>query len=245
MGSAYRRLGWRARTNCPGAACRGAPLRRILLPRKDIAVVGGGDTAMEEATFLTRFANRSRSCTGATSCAPARSCPSGPEGPEDALAWNSEVVDLTARHLSGVRLRDTVTGEERDLESVGCSSRSATNRAANWPRQNRPRRRGLRPHDDGHADQPRGVFAAGDLVDHTYRQAITAAGTGCQARSTSSATSPGSPTSRSDRQPQPRSDQRIRGRREPAERSGATDFWAVAGSLMGVQSPPRRAKAGA
>jgi thioredoxin reductase (NADPH) len=185
MGSAYRKLGIAREDELAGhgvswcATCDGFFFRN-----KDIAVVGGGDTAMEEATFLSRFANsvtivHRRDTLRASKIMAERA----QKDPKIRWAWNSEVVGLHGdSSLTGIRLRDTVTGEERDLEvgglfiAIGHDPRSELVRGQ------------VHLDEEGyvltgagtHTNLP-GVFAAGDLVDHTYRQAITAAGTGCQA----------------------------------------------------------------
>ena len=185
MGSAYRKLGVPREDELSGhgvswcATCDGFFFRD-----KDIAVVGGGDTAMEEATFLSRFARsvtvvHRRDALRASKIMADRAM----KDPKLRWEWNSEVVALHGdKSLTGIRLRDTVTGEERDLEvgglfiAIGHEPRSALVAgqvdldAEGYVRTTV----GTRTNLDG-------VFAAGDLVDHTYRQAVTAAGTGCQA----------------------------------------------------------------
>jgi thioredoxin reductase (NADPH) len=185
MGSAYRKLGIDREDELSGrgvswcATCDGFFFRD-----KDIAVVGGGDTAMEEATFLTRFANsvtvvHRRDALRASKIMVERA----QKDPKMRWMWNSEVVDLHGDGtLSGIRLRDTTTGEERDVDmgglfiAIGHEPRSELVRGQ------------VDLDDEGYVltmtgthTNLAGVFAAGDLVDHTYRQAITAAGTGCQA----------------------------------------------------------------
>jgi thioredoxin reductase (NADPH) len=185
MGSAYRKLGVPHEDELSGrgvswcATCDGFFFRD-----KDIAVVGGGDTAMEEATFLTRFAKsvtvvHRRDALRASKIMAERAM----KDPKMRWAWNSEVVDIHGDGaVSGVRLRDTVTGEERNLDvgglfiAIGHEPRSELVRGQ------------VDLDDEGYVltttgtqTNLAGVFAAGDLVDHTYRQAITAAGTGCQA----------------------------------------------------------------
>jgi thioredoxin reductase (NADPH) len=188
MGSAYRKLGLTREDELSGhgvswcATCDGFFFRG-----KDIAVVGGGDTAMEEATFLTRFADtvtivHRRDSLRASKIMADRA----QANPKIRWALHSEVADIHGDGtVTGVRLRDTGTGAETDLAvgglfiAIGHQPRSELVagqvdlddegyvRTANHgavTRTNLP-----------------GVFAAGDLVDHTYRQAITAAGTGCQA----------------------------------------------------------------
>jgi thioredoxin reductase (NADPH) len=185
MGSAYRKLGVPREDELSGhgvswcATCDGFFFRD-----KDIAVVGGGDTAMEEATFLSRFARsvtvvHRRDTLRASKIMADRAM----KDPKLRWQWNSEVVSLHGdKSLTGIRLRDTVTGEERDLElgglfiAIGHEPRSAlVTRQVDLDAEGYVRTTvGTRTNLDG-------VFAAGDLVDHTYRQAVTAAGTGCQA----------------------------------------------------------------
>jgi thioredoxin reductase (NADPH) len=185
MGSAYKSLGIPREDELSGrgvswcATCDGFFFRD-----KDIVVVGGGDTAMEEATFLTRFA---RSVTVAHRRDSLRASKFMAEraqnDPKIRWAWNSEVVSIAGDStVQGVRLRDTVTGEERDLPveglfiAIGHDPRSELVRG-----QVDLDDEGYVLTHDGTYTNLDGVFAAGDLVDHTYRQAITAAGTGCQA----------------------------------------------------------------
>ena len=152
---------------------------------QDIAVVGGGDSAMEEATFLTRFA---RSVTLVHRREEFRSSRIMLERAQanDKIRFvtNAEVITVLGdASVKGLRLRDTVTGSESTLDvtamfvAVGPDPRSAlvsgqvvTDDAGYVQVSAR-----------GTATSLDGVFAAGDLVDHTYRQAITAAGTGCAA----------------------------------------------------------------
>jgi thioredoxin reductase (NADPH) len=185
MGSAYKKLGLPREDELSGrgvswcATCDGFFFRD-----KDIAVVGGGDTAMEEATFLTRFA---RSVTVVhrrdTLRASKFMIDRANNDPKIQWAWNSEVVDIHgAGSVDGIRLRDTVTGDERDLPlgglfiAIGHDPRSELVRG-----QVDLDDEGYVLTNHGTHTNLDGVFAAGDLVDHTYRQAITAAGTGCQA----------------------------------------------------------------
>ena len=186
MGSAYRKLGIGREDELSGhgvswcATCDGFFFRD-----KDIAVVGGGDTAMEEATFLTRFAKSVTIVHRRDSLRASRIM--ADRAFEDAKidwAWNSEVSDISGDGtVDGVRLRDTVTGDERDLAVQGLFIAIG----------HEPRSELVKGQIDLDAEgyvltQPGttktnldGVFAAGDLVDHVYRQAVTAAGTGCQA----------------------------------------------------------------
>ncbi len=187
MGSAYRSLGVPGEDRLSGrgvswcATCDGFFFRG-----QDIAVVGGGDSALEEATFLTRFARsvtivHRRDTLRASKIMQERAY----GNPEIRFAWNSEVVEaLGENRLEGVRLRDTLTGEERELPVTGLFIA-----VGHDPRSELVKGQ-VELDDEGYVALQRlhstatnlpGVFAAGDLVDHTYRQAITAAGTGCAA----------------------------------------------------------------
>ena len=186
MGSGYRKLGIPAEEVYSGrgiswcATCDGFFFRD-----KDIAVVGGGDSALEEATFLTRFAksvtiiHRRDELRGSKIMVDRAM-----SDPKIRFAWNSVVTDLHGDStLAGATLTDTVTGATRELPiqglfvAIGHDPRSQIVRgqvkvdAAGYVVVDSPSTRTNIP----------GVFAAGDLVDHTYRQAITAAGTGCAA----------------------------------------------------------------
>ena len=186
MGSAYRELGLPDEKRLSGhgvswcATCDGFFFRD-----QDIAVVGGGDSAVEEATFLTKFA-RSVTLIHRRDELRASKIMAERAHANDKIrfAWNSAVEAIHGDDkLSGVTLRDTVTGETRELAvtglfiAIGHDPRSALVQgqidldAAGYV---------LVQPGTTHTNLP-GVFAAGDLVDHTYRQAITAAGTGCSA----------------------------------------------------------------
>jgi thioredoxin reductase (NADPH) len=186
MGSGYRKLGIDNEQRLSGhgvswcATCDG-----FFFKGQHIAVVGGGDSAIEEATFLTKFAEtvtvvHRRDELRASKIMADRAFAND----KIAFAWNSEVVDVLGDDkLTGVRLRDTSTGEERDLQVTGLFVAIGHD----------PRSELVKGQVDLDADgyvlvQGRstltnlpGVFACGDLVDHTYRQAVTAAGTGCAA----------------------------------------------------------------
>jgi thioredoxin reductase (NADPH) len=184
-GSAYKKLGIAGEDELSGkgvswcATCDGFFFRD-----KDIAVVGGGDTAMEEATFLTRFARsvtlvHRRDSLRASKIMVDRAT----ADPKMKWAWNSEVVGITGEGtVNGLTLRDTVTGAERELPvgglfiAIGHDPRSDIVAG-----QLDLDSEGYIKTTIGTATNIAGVFAAGDVVDHTYRQAITAAGTGCQA----------------------------------------------------------------
>jgi thioredoxin reductase (NADPH) len=186
MGSGYREIGLENEKRLSGrgvswcATCDGFFFRD-----QDIAVVGGGDTAIEEATFLTRFA-RSVTIVHRRDELRASKVMQDRAFANDKItfAWNSVVVDVHGEDkVSGLRLRDTVTGEERDLAVTGLFVAIGHD----------PRSEIVRGQVDTDAEgyvlvqapsthtNLEGVFACGDLVDHTYRQAITAAGTGCAA----------------------------------------------------------------
>jgi thioredoxin reductase (NADPH) len=185
-GSGYRKLGLPREEELSGrgvswcATCDGFFFRE-----QAIAVVGGGDSAIEEATFLTRFASKvylihRRDELRASKIMQERAF----ADPKLEILWNSEVATINgADKLESVVLRDTVTGDERQLDVTGLFIAIGHD----------PRSELLAGQvdldDEGYVlvDHPstatnvQGVFAAGDLVDHQYRQAITAAGTGCAA----------------------------------------------------------------
>ena len=186
MGSGYRELGLENEKRLSGhgvswcATCDGFFFRE-----QEIAVVGGGDTAAEEATFLTRFAKKvylihRRDELRASKVMAERVLTNEKIEP----VWNSQVVDVLGEDkVSGIVIEDTVTGDKRELPvtglfiAIGHDPRSELVRGV------------VDVDGEGYVtvDAPstrtnvEGVFACGDLVDHTYRQAITAAGTGCSA----------------------------------------------------------------
>jgi thioredoxin reductase (NADPH) len=186
MGSAYRELGLPDEKRLSGhgvswcATCDGFFFRD-----QDIAVVGGGDSAVEEATFLTKFAKsvtivHRRDELRASKIMAERALAND----KIRFAWNSEVAEIHGdAKLTGVTLRDTTTGETRELPVTGLFVAIGHD----------PRNELVKDVVDLDAEgyvlvrgrstltNLPGVFAAGDLVDHTYRQAITAAGSGCAA----------------------------------------------------------------
>ena len=186
MGSAYRELGLPDEKRLSGhgvswcATCDGFFFRD-----QDIAVVGGGDSAVEEATFLTKFA---RSVTIVHRRDELRASAIMVERAQAnekiRFAWNSTVEAIHGDpKLTGVTLRDTVTGETRELPVTGLFIAIGHD-----PRNELVK--GVVDLDaegyvlcEGRSTRTNieGVFACGDLVDHTYRQAITAAGSGCAA----------------------------------------------------------------
>jgi thioredoxin reductase (NADPH) len=185
-GSAYRELGLDDEKRLSGrgvswcATCDGFFFRG-----QHVAVVGGGDSAVEEATFLTRFADKvtlvhRRDELRASKIMADRAL----NDPKIDFAWNSEVAAIAGENkVDGVTLRDTVTGEERELPLTGLFVAIG----------HEPRTELVKGQIDldteGYievvgrttATNLEGVFACGDAVDHTYRQAITAAGSGCSA----------------------------------------------------------------
>ena len=186
MGSAYRELGLPNEKRLSGhgvswcATCDGFFFRD-----QDIAVVGGGDSALEEATFLTRFARsvtlvHRRDALRASKIMQERAL----ANEKLHFAWNSTIDDILGDpKVNGLVLRDTQTGETRELPVTGLFVAIGHD----------PRSELLAGQVDLDAEgyvlvedrstrtSASGVFACGDLVDHTYRQAITAAGSGCAA----------------------------------------------------------------
>ncbi|MEU6123324.1 thioredoxin-disulfide reductase [Streptomyces sp. NPDC047123] len=152
---------------------------------QDIAVIGGGDTAMEEATFLSRFAKsvtivHRRDSLRASKAMQERAF----ADPKIKFIWDSEVAEIKGEQkLSGLTLRNLKTGETSELPVTGLFI------AIGHDPRTELFKGQLTLDDEGYlkVDAPStrtnvpGVFGAGDVVDHTYRQAITAAGTGCSA----------------------------------------------------------------
>jgi thioredoxin reductase (NADPH) len=186
MGSAYRELGLPDEKRLSGhgvswcATCDGFFFRD-----QDIAVVGGGDSAVEEATFLTKFA---RSVTIVHRRGELRASKIMAEralsNDKIRFAWNSAVEAIHGdAKLTGITLRDTETGQTRELPVTGLFV------AIGHDPRNELVKGVVDLDEEGYVlvqgrstrtNLP-GVFASGDLVDHTYRQAITAAGSGCAA----------------------------------------------------------------
>ncbi len=186
MGSAYREIGLANEKRLSGrgvswcATCDGFFFRDQV-----IAVVGGGDSAVEEASFLTRFASKvimihRRDSLRASKIMAARAM----ANPKIEFLWNTEVIDvLGSQKVTGLKLRNTVDGSESSKELTGLFVA-----IGHTPRSELIREEVALDGEgyvivDGTSTRTNlaGVFACGDLVDHTYRQAITAAGSGCQA----------------------------------------------------------------
>ena len=186
MGSAYREIGLENEKRLSGrgvswcATCDGFFFRDQV-----IAVVGGGDSAVEEATFLTKFASKvvlihRRDSLRASKIMQDRAF----NNPKLEMMWDTEVIDVLGQDkVEGLKLRNTKTGVESIGEFTGLfvaighiprseliTSQITLNEEGYVAVDGRSTRTNLK-----------GVFACGDLVDFTYRQAITAAGSGCQA----------------------------------------------------------------
>ncbi|MCU1600254.1 MAG: trxB [Frankiales bacterium] len=186
MGSAYRELGVPGEKELSGhgvswcATCDGFFFRE-----QDIVVVGGGDSALEEATFLTRFATSVTIVHRRDSLRASKIMQDRAFGMEKIrFAWDSEVVSANGEgKLASVTLRNLKTGDTSDLEATGLFIAIGHD-----PRSDLVKGQ-VDLDDEGYvmvqgrstSTNLDGVFAAGDLVDHTYQQAITAAGSGCAA----------------------------------------------------------------
>ena len=185
-GSAYKKLGVPGEERLAGhgvswcATCDGFFFRN-----QDIVVVGGGDTAMEEATFLTRF-GKSVTIVHRRDSLRASRIMQDRAFTNDKInfVWDSEVVEVLGEaSVTGVRIRNVKTSEEQVLDASGFFVAIGHD-----PRSDLFRGQ-VRLDEEGYVlvDAPSthtsvpGVFAAGDVVDHVYRQAVTAAGTGCAA----------------------------------------------------------------
>ena len=161
---------------CDGFFFRGRP----------IAVVGGGDSALEEATFLTRFASsvtviHRRDALRASKIMQDKAF----ANPKIAFEWDTEVVDVRDQALgavSSLRLRSVKTGAEKDLAVEGVFvAIGHTPNTALFKGQLDMDENGYLITGEGARTNVPGVFACGDVQDHVYRQAITAAGSGCMA----------------------------------------------------------------
>ena len=186
MGSAYKEIGLKNEKRLSGrgvswcATCDGFFFRDQV-----IAVVGGGDSAMEEANFLTKFASKvvlihRRDSFRASKIMIERAS----DNPKIEFLFNHEVVDVLGEDkVTGLKLKNTVTGEESSKDFTGLFVA-----IGHLPRSELVAKQ-VELNSEGYVQvegrstktKIPGVFACGDLVDYTYRQAITAAGSGCQA----------------------------------------------------------------
>jgi len=186
MGSAYKEIGLTNEKRLSGrgvswcATCDGFFFRDQV-----IAVVGGGDSAMEEANFLTKFASKvvlihRRDELRASKIMAERA----KANPKIEFLFNTEVIDVLGEDkVSALQLRNTINGEESTRDFTGLFVA-----IGHLPRSELVRGQ-VTTNSEGYVEVEgrstrtniSGVFACGDLVDHTYRQAITAAGSGCQA----------------------------------------------------------------
>ncbi|MCP4291436.1 MAG: thioredoxin-disulfide reductase [bacterium] len=154
---------------------------------QEIAVVGGGDTALEEATYLTNFASKvtlihRRDEFRGSKIMQQRAI----DHPKIEIAWNSVIEDYLADdmgNLKGLKLKDTQDGSNRDLEVTGCfiAIGHVPNTQFLEGALKTDENGYLITNDNVTATEIDGVFACGDVQDHVYRQAITSAGTGCMA----------------------------------------------------------------
>jgi len=186
MGSGYRKLGLPGEDRLSGhgvswcATCDGFFFRE-----QHIAVVGGGDSALEEATFLSRFGSRvtlvhRRDELRGSKIMQDRAL----ADPKIEVAWNSAVESINGTdRLESLTLRDTVTGETRELAATGLFIAIGHDPRSELVRGQVDLDEAGYVLVEGRSTRTNlpGVFACGDLVDHTYRQAITAAGSGCAA----------------------------------------------------------------
>lgn len=186
MGSAYKELGLENEKRLSGrgvswcATCDGFFFREQL-----IAVAGGGDSAMEEANFLTKFASKviiihRREELRASKIMAERAR----NNPKIEFMFNTQILDVLGEEkMTGLKLKNTQTGEESVKDFTGLFVA-----IGHLPRSELVKNQ-VTTNSDGYVEVEgrstktnlKGVFACGDLVDHTYRQAITAAGSGCQA----------------------------------------------------------------
>ena len=185
-GAAYRELGLPREKELSGhgvswcATCDGYFFRE-----KTIAVVGGGDSAMEEANFLTRFASKvylihRRDTFKASKIMQDRAM----ANPKIEIIWNTEIAELKgATNLEAVTLRNTVDGSTKDMDLDGLFI-AVGNDPRVWLVENQlelTAEKFIKVEGRSSKTTLPGVFACGDVIDPTYRQAITAAGSGCVA----------------------------------------------------------------
>ncbi len=186
MGSAYKEIGLANEKRLSGrgvswcATCDGFFFRE-----QEVAVVGGGDSAMEEANFLTKFASKvvvihRRDSLRASKIMAERA----QANPKIEFVWNTEVVDVLGdQKVSGLKLRNLIDGTESERAFTGLFVAIGHDPRSELVKGKVDLDTEGYVTVDGRSTRTNltGVFACGDLVDHTYRQAITAAGSGCQA----------------------------------------------------------------
>lgn len=185
-GSAYRHIGLANEDRLSGrgvswcATCDGFFFRD-----QTIAVVGGGDSAVEEATFLTKFASKvvlihRRDSLRASKIMAERAL----NNPKIEMLWNTEVIDILGENkVEALALKNTVTGElsQRDFTGLFVAIGHIPRSELIVGQIDCDNEGYVKVEGRSTKTNLSGVFACGDLVDHTYRQAITAAGSGCQA----------------------------------------------------------------
>ncbi len=186
MGSAYKEIGLANEKRLSGrgvswcATCDGFFFRE-----QEVAVVGGGDSAMEEANFLTKFASKvvvihRRDSLRASKIMAERA----QANPKIEFVWNTEVVDVLGdQKVSSLKLRNLIDGTESERSFTGLFVAIGHDPRSELVKGKVDLDTEGYVTVDGRSTRTNltGVFACGDLVDHTYRQAITAAGSGCQA----------------------------------------------------------------